>query len=98
MKYWIVASALVLGACATTDDAATARARAAEQGTVSGVNESGERVRCEYIRETGTRFRTRVCRTEEEWSRIEENTRQVVEGAQGRTAPDEGPRPSGFGG
>lgn len=96
MKYWIVAAALVLGACATTEDATDVRARAAEQGTVSGVNEDGERVRCEYIRETGTRFRTRVCRTELEWSRIEENTDQVVESSQGRISPDEGPRPSGF--
>lgn len=96
MKYWILASALILGACATTDDTQTARDRAAQERSVSGVNADGERVRCEYIRETGTRFRTRVCRTELEWSRIEENARQVAEDSQNRTAPDEGPAVSGF--
>lgn len=96
MKYWIFASALILGACATTEDAQIARDRAAERGTVSGVNEDGERVRCEYIRDTGTRFRSRVCRTEQEWSEVEENARQVAQDSQGRIAPDEGPRPSGF--
>tara|TARA_R110002072_G_scaffold16850_12_gene65216 strand:- start:1334 stop:1624 length:291 start_codon:yes stop_codon:yes gene_type:complete len=96
MKYWIIASALLLGACATTADNGEARARAAEQGTVTGVNENGERTRCEYIRETGTRFRTRVCHTEREWERIEENAQQVAQDSQNRTAPDQGPTVSGF--
>ncbi|MEE2565653.1 hypothetical protein [Hyphobacterium marinum] len=88
MKYALLAIALLAPACAVQADPSNARTRAANEGTVSGVNENGERIRCEYIRQTGTRFRTRVCRTEEEWSRIEENTRQVVDGAQDRATPD----------
>lgn len=88
MKYALLAITFLLPACAAQTDPSDVRTRAALEGTVSGVNENGERIRCEYVRRTGTRFRTRVCRTEEEWSRIEENTRQVVQGAQDRSTPD----------
>ena len=98
MKYLLVVAALALGACSTTSGDTAARDRAAEERTVSGVNENGERIRCEYIRQTGTRFRERVCRTEEEWSRIEENTDQILRDGQGRMSPDNGPGVGGVGG
>tara|TARA_R110002073_G_C9347817_1_gene570485 strand:+ start:203 stop:499 length:297 start_codon:yes stop_codon:yes gene_type:complete len=98
MKYLLLVGVLALGACSTTSGDTVARDRAAEQRTVSGVNENGERIRCEYIRQTGTRFRERVCRTEEEWSRIEENTDQIINDGQGRMAPDNGPSVGGVGG
>lgn len=88
MKYLVLGTALFLGACTTQGDMGQTRDRAANEGSVAGVNERGERVRCEYIRNTGTRFRTRVCRTEAEWSRLEENARQIAEDSQNRTAPD----------
>ena len=99
MKYLLVVAALALGACSTTSGSTNAaRDRAADEGSVSGVNADGERIRCEYIRQTGTRFRERVCRTEEEWSRIEENTDQIINDSQGRIAPDNGPGVGGVGG
>lgn len=91
-----LASVLLLSACATTsegDDSAYRQAR--EDGTVSGVNEDGERVRCERVRETGTRFTTRVCHTEREWERIEDAARQASQDSQGRYTEDTGPAPGG---
>lgn len=88
MRYLVLGAALLLGACATPGDTSQSRTEAANEGTVAGINERGERVRCEYIRNTGTRFRTRVCRSEAEWARLEENARQIAEDSQNRTAPD----------
>tara|TARA_R110002073_G_scaffold101234_5_gene230155 strand:+ start:3782 stop:4096 length:315 start_codon:yes stop_codon:yes gene_type:complete len=88
MKYPVFLIALLLGACATTDDTSRTRAAALDQGAVAGVNEDGERVRCEYERETGSRMTTRVCRTESEWARIAENAQQVARDAQDRSLPD----------
>ena len=88
MKYSIFICALLVGACATPGETTGMRAAALDQQAVAGVNENGERVRCEYERETGSRMTTRVCRTEAEWARIEENAQQVARDAHDRSLPD----------
>ena len=99
MRVLILAGGLLVAACATTTDSdGTAYRQAREEGTVTGVNEDGARVRCERIRETGSRFTQRVCHTEREWEQIEENARQAAQDSQGRYPDDPGPRPSGMGG
>lgn len=99
MRFVILASGLLLAACATTSDGGnTAQREAREEGTVTGVNEDGDRVRCERIRETGSRFTERVCRTERDWELIEENARQAAQDSHGRYPADPGPSPSGTGG
>lgn len=99
MRIVILAAGLLVAACATTTDTEdTAYRQAREEGTVTGVNENGDRVRCERIRETGSRFTERVCRTEREWELIEENARQAAQDSHSRYPGDPGPRPSGTGG
>ena len=99
MRFVILASGLLLAACATTSDGGnTVQREAREEGTVAGVNEDGERVRCERIRETGSRFTERVCRTERDWELIEENARQAAQDSHGRYPGDPGPSPAGTGG
>lgn len=99
MRIVILAGGFLLAACATTNDGGDASYRQArEEGTVAGVNEDGERVRCERIRETGSRFTERVCRTEREWEIVEENARQAAQDSQGRYTEDTGPQPGGMGG
>ena len=99
MRLVILAAGLLVAACATTTDTGdTSYRQAREEGTVTGVNEDGERVRCERIRETGSRFTERVCRTEREWELIEENARRAAQDSHDRILPDPGPRPSGTGG
>ena len=95
MKPLILFPALLLTACATTTGAAdNSYVQAREAGTVTGINEDGERVRCERVRETGSRFTQRICHTEREWEQIEENARQAAEDSQGRFPRDCGPRPN----
>lgn len=93
MKAWTLPAALLLAACATAENDSYEMAR--EEGTVAGINEDGERVRCERIRETGSRFTERVCRTEREWELIEENARQAAQDSQDRWPRDCGPEPGG---
>lgn len=92
MRGMIVIAAALCAACATTSDY-TARQRDLAEARVTGINEDGERVRCERIRETGSRFTERVCRTEREWELIEENARQVAEDSHNRWPRDCGPEP-----
>ncbi|MBI1234949.1 MAG: hypothetical protein GC208_10650 [Alphaproteobacteria bacterium] len=98
MRIVVLAAGLLVAACATTEGGDTSYQQAREEGTVTGVNEDGDRVRCERIRETGSRFTERVCRTEREWELIEENARQAAQDSQNRIMPDQGPTPSGTGG
>lgn len=93
MKRLSIFAAFALAACATTADDG-ARRVAQDEGRVTGINEDGERVRCERIRETGSRFTERVCRTEREWELIEENARQASTDSQARYPRDCGPRPN----
>ncbi|MEN0653913.1 MULTISPECIES: hypothetical protein [Hyphobacterium] len=94
MKRVSIIAALALTACATTAEQSTSAYQAArEEGRVTGINEDGERVRCERIRETGSRFTERVCRTEREWELIEENARQASTDSQNRWPRDCGPLP-----
>jgi hypothetical protein len=92
MKRLSIFAAFALAACATTtgDDA---RQVAQDNGRVTGINEDGERVRCERIRETGSRFTQRVCHTEHEWELIEENARRAAQDSQARYPRDCGPTP-----
>ncbi|WP_349024112.1 hypothetical protein [Sphingorhabdus sp.] len=38
-------------------------------------NEPGERMICKYSHETGTRFRTKTCKTAAQWEEMAENNR-----------------------
>ena len=44
----------------------------------SGSISSSDVVRCRSIRETGSRVRTRVCRTEREWKRIRTESQESI--------------------
>ena len=97
MKRFGIMAVFALSACATTTGDTTYQAEQ-DAGRVTGINEDGERVRCERVRETGSRFTQRVCHTEHEWELIEENARQAAQDSQNRIMPDQGPTPSGTGG
>ena len=70
-------AALSLGACATTDS--SERQEMVDAGQLRGDQSDGDRVRCENVRETGSRMTTRVCLTQREWDQMEENAQQVVQ-------------------
>lgn len=96
MKRWTIVIAAAVCACATTsEDGPSAYQQARDEGTVTGINEDGDRVRCERIRQTGSRFTERVCRTESEWERIEDAARQAAQDSQDRWPRDCGPEPGG---
>ena len=87
---------LGLSACATADSDRPSRAELAAAGTVSGVTEDGTAVRCERIRETGTRQTRRVCLAESEWAQREREAQDFTEGeTRGREGVD---TPGGTGG
>jgi hypothetical protein len=92
MKRLSIFAAFALAACAATTGG-DARQMAQDSGRVTGINEDGERVRCERIRETGSRFTERVCHTEHEWELIEENARRAAQDSQARYPRDCGPTP-----
>lgn len=69
-------AALSLGACAATTEG-TDRQELVDAGQLTGDRSDGGRVRCESIRETGSRMSTRVCLTEREWEDMEENAQQL---------------------
>ena len=92
MKRFGIMAVFALSACATTTGGATYQAEQ-DAGRVTGINEDGERVRCERVRETGSRFTQRVCHTEHEWELIEENARQAAQDSQARYPRDCGPTP-----
>ncbi|MCP2671996.1 hypothetical protein NHF40_13750 [Maricaulaceae bacterium EIL42A08] len=70
-------AALVLGACATTET--SNRQELVDAGQLRGDQTDGDRVRCENVRETGSRMTTRICLTQREWDEMEENAQQVVQ-------------------
>ena len=92
MKRFGIMAVFALSACATTTGDTTYQAEQ-DAGRVTGINEDGERVRCERVRETGSRFTQRVCHTEHEWELIEENARQAAQDSQARYPRDCGPTP-----
>jgi hypothetical protein len=58
-----ILAAAGLSACAATSDPQTA-----DTTTVSQVDDQDEaQLICEYIRQTGTKFRRKVCGTKEQW-------------------------------
>ena len=65
-------AALSLGACAATTEG-TNRQELVDAGQLTGDRSDGGRVRCESVRETGSRMSTRVCL----WDEMEENAQQV---------------------
>ena len=94
MRYIAILLAAAVAGCATTaQDGDNAYRQARTESRVTGINEDGERVRCERVRETGSRFTERVCHTEREWELIEENARQAAQDSHGRYPRDCGPRP-----
>lgn len=48
------------------------------------VSEADDRMVCRKIRNTGTRFDTRICKRASEWRAIEENSTAAVREIQGR--------------
>ncbi len=80
MKFVLAAAAgvvaLSLGACAATTEN-TDRQELVDAGQLTGERSDGTRVRCESVRETGSRMSTRICLTEREWADMEENAQQV---------------------
>ena len=68
---------LMLSACATTDT--MDRQAMVDAGQLRGQTTDGDYVRCETVRETGTRMSQRVCLTEREWDEIEDGSRRWVE-------------------
>lgn len=68
---------LLVTACATvSDDAAmaTTAERPADE-VIEAAN--GESVRCRNIRQTGSRLRTRVCRTQDEWDQMAADAQEI---------------------
>ncbi|WP_440958644.1 hypothetical protein ACFELO_00625 [Oceanicaulis sp. LC35] len=88
----IAAAGLALTACATTDT--PERQELVDAGELRGETSDGDRVRCENVRETGTRMSQRVCLTQREWDEIEDGSQRWVEdrNAQGQVVL---PGPSG---
>lgn len=74
---WVVAIGVVLGlsACATsgTSSATTLAAAEGEEGTVD-VAEAEEELICRREQVLGSRFAKRVCATQEEWTRLRDET------------------------
>lgn len=94
----VIAGFALAGCSATTD---TARQDMVNERQLAGVTADGERVECRRIRETGTRFSTRVCHTEEQWARIAEDSRREIEDGRGRSQSslnDPGQTVDSFGG
>ena len=75
--FMALAAGLVLSACATTDS--TDRQAMVDAGELRGETSDGDRVRCENVRETGTRMSQRVCLTQREWDEIGEGSQRWVE-------------------
>lgn len=60
---------LMTAACATTD---------AEKASMQAVADGSDPVICRKVHQTGTRFGTRVCKSESTWAQIDQ---QAAEGA-----------------
>lgn len=67
---------LTLGACAAGQ---TDRQSLVDSGELTGETSDGDRVRCETVRQTGSRMTDRVCLTQREWDQMEENAQIMVE-------------------
>lgn len=77
MRMLFVASAigaLSLAACASGQ---TDRQEMVDAGELTGTTSDGATVRCENVRETGSRMSTRICLTQAEWDQMEENAQQL---------------------
>ncbi|MEE2525759.1 hypothetical protein V0U79_05220 [Hyphobacterium sp. HN65] len=68
---------LLVTACATTSEdtqLATSAERPADEVIEAA---DGESVRCRNIRQTGSRLRTRVCRTQDEWDQMAADAQEI---------------------
>lgn len=65
MMRWLpsILAAAALSACASTSDTQTANTTTVAQGD----DPDEPQLICEYIRQTGTKFRRKVCGTKEQW-------------------------------
>ena len=73
----VIAAGLALSACATTET--SSRQELVDAGELRGETSDGDRVRCETVRETGTRMSQRVCLTQREWDEIRDGSQRWIE-------------------
>lgn len=64
-------------ACATTSEDAEMATSADRPADEVIEAENGETVRCRQIRQTGSRLRNRVCRTQEQWDQMAADAREI---------------------
>lgn len=83
-RYVCLIAAAALGACATTADEESAespQAVAAAEAAAAGESEDSEDEEggliCKSIRQTGTKFRRKVCGTKEQWAYSRERGREA---------------------
>ena len=72
-----IVAGLALSACATSQTAD--RQALVDAGELRGETSDGDRVRCETVRETGTRMSQRVCLTQREWDEIRDGSQRWIE-------------------
>lgn len=65
---------LALAGCATDG---SERQDLVDAGELTGTTSDGATVRCQMVRETGSRLSSRICLTEAEWDRMTENAQQA---------------------
>jgi len=87
MKYsLLVVSVVLFVGCKSTEISATdfSQNAASDSSTAAQTVSSRNRdmVRCESVRRTGTRVRTRVCRTVREWERIHNESLESIRRAE----------------
>ncbi len=96
IKYLLIGLAgLALTACATTDESASSAAvpaATAQQETTLADGELDPNAEvCRSVSQSGTRFRTRVCKTRAEWERDAREARDATVNMQRTVEPNTGP-------